>query len=75
MFNFFDGISSLIQTIVDFVTGLVDGVLSLFDALGGGLSFIYDAIATLPPFLSVPALVMISACVVRFLIKMGAPDA
>lgn len=75
MFNFFDGISSIIQTIVDFVVSLVDGVVSLFDALGGGLSFIYSAIASLPSFLSVPALVMISACLVRFLIKMGAPDA
>lgn len=74
MFNFFDGIASLVQTIVDFVVSLVNGVVSLFDAIGSGLAFVYDAIATLPSFLSIPALVMVSACVVRFLIKMGAPD-
>lgn len=75
MFKFFSAISDLIGVVIDFVVSAVEGIISLFRALGNGIAFVWSCVALLPPFLTVTVTVMVSACLVRFLLKKGAPDA
>lgn len=75
MFKFFDTIISFASTIVDYVVKFFEGVASMIANFFKAIAFVYQVMKVLPPFLLPVVGVLLACCVIRFILKKGAPDA
>ena len=75
MFKFFKTLISFITTVVNFVVDLFAGIASMITNFFKSIGFVYEVIEILPDFLLAVVGVLIACCVIRFILKKGAPDA
>lgn len=75
MFKFFDTIISFITTVVNFVVDTFAGIASMISNFFKSIGFVYEMMAILPDFLLAVVGVLLACCVIRFILKRGAPDA
>lgn len=75
MFKFFKTLISFITTLVDFVVDLFKGIASMITNFFKSIGFVYEVVGILPDFLLAVVGVLIACCVIRFILKKGAPDA
>lgn len=75
MFKFFKTLISFITTVVNFVVDLFKGIASMIANFFKSIGFVYEVIDILPDFLLAVVGVLIACCVIRFILKKGAPDA
>lgn len=75
MFKFFDTIISFAGTIVDYVVKFFAGVASMIANFFKSIAFVYEIMTILPDFLLAVVGVLLACCVIRFILKKGAPDA
>lgn len=75
MFKFFDTIISLVSTVVDYVVSFFSGVASMIANFFKAIAFVYEVMTVLPDFLLAVVGVLLACCVIRFILKKGAPDA
>ena len=75
MFKFFKTLISFITTVVNFVVDLFAGIASMITNFFKSIGFVYELIEILPDFLLAVVGVLIACCVIRFILKKGAPDA
>lgn len=75
MFKFFKTLISFITTVVNFVVDLFKGIASMITNFFKSIGFVYEVIEILPDFLLAVVGVLIACCVIRFILKKGAPDA
>lgn len=75
MFKFFKTLISFITTVVNFVVDLFVGIASMITNFFKSIGFIYEVVEILPDFLLAVVGVLIACCVIRFILKKGAPDA
>lgn len=71
MFEFFDGLVSLLSSIISFIVNFFTGLLSLFKMIGTSLVFITECIGYLPPFLIVFVTAIIAYSVIMMIINHG----
>lgn len=71
MFTFFQGIASMITTIVDFVISLFNMLFIVIAQIPQALTFIGTAVAYLPDFVKVFVLLFVGTCVAINLINLG----
>ena len=72
MFQFFEGITSMIGVVVDFIVNLFTTLITFITEIPKALAFLISAIAYLPPFLSMFVFPFIGICVLLNLINKGA---
>lgn len=75
MFKFFKTIISLCTTVIDFVVDLFSGIASMISNFFKSIAFVYEVVELMPPFLLAVIGVLLACCVIRFILKKGAPDA
>lgn len=75
MFEFFDLIVDLVSTVVDYVVKFFAGVASMISNFFKSIAFIYGIMTVLPDFLLAVVGLLLACCVIRFILKKGAPDA
>ena len=75
MFKFFDTVISFITTVVNFVVDMFAGIASMISNFFKSIQFVYSLMAVLPSFLLSVVGVLLACCVIRFILKKGAPDA
>lgn len=71
MFQFFDGLVSLISSIISFVINFFAGLLNLFKMMAESLVFITECIGYLPPFLIVFVTAIIGFSIILMIINHG----
>lgn len=71
MFEFFDGLVSLISTVINFVVNFFTGLVNFFLMVGRSLVFITECIGYLPPFLVVFATAIIGLSIVLQIVNHG----
>lgn len=71
MFEFFDGLVSLLSSIISFIVNFFTGLLSLFKMIGTSLVFITECIGYLPPFLIVFVTAIVAYSVIMMIINHG----
>lgn len=69
MFEFFDFLSNLISTIVNFVSGIIDSVVQAFHMIASGTVFLAASLGSLPPFCKGAFEVIIALCVCSVLLS------
>lgn len=75
MFKFFGTIVDLLSTVVDYVVKFFAGVASMIANFFKSIAFVYEVMTILPDFLLAVVGVLLACCVIRFILKKGAPDA
>lgn len=75
MFKFFDTIINFIKTAIDYVVDLFAGIAAMIANFFKSIGFVYEIISVLPGFLLTVIGVLLACCVIRFILKKGAPDA
>lgn len=75
MFKFFDTVISFITTVVNFVVDMFAGIASMISNFFKSIQFVYSVMTVLPSFLLSVVGVLLACCVIRFILKKGAPDA
>lgn len=75
MFKFFDTVISFITTVVNFVVDMFAGIASMISNFFKSIQFVYSLMTVLPSFLLSVVGVLLACCVIRFILKKGAPDA
>lgn len=71
MFQFFDGISSMLGVVVDFIKSLVATFITFVVEIPKAFGFLVSAVAYLPPFLMTFVLPFIGICILLNLINKG----
>lgn len=74
MFKFFSTIVSLIQTVVDYIVQFFEGVASMIANFFKSINIVYQLVSVMPSFLTSLIAVLLACCVIRFILKKGAPD-
>lgn len=75
MFKFFDTIINFISIVIDFVVDTFAGIASMIANFFKSIGFVYEIMTVLPDFLLAVVGVLLACCVIRFILKKGAPDA
>lgn len=68
MFAFFDQISSLISSVIDFVVTIFENLIRFFQMLFSSLSFVVQMCAALPTGVQAAALCLVCASVVFLIV-------
>lgn len=72
MFQFFDAVSSIISTVVNFVVGIFEMIGNLLSMIFKGTAFLFALIPNLPPFcMSFFAAILGVAILIQLLNKGG----
>lgn len=71
MFEFFDGLVSLISTLISFVVNFFSGLVSLFLMIAQSLVFITECIGHLPPFLVVFVTAIVGLAIILQIVNHG----
>lgn len=71
MFQFFDGLVSLISSIISFIVNFFTGLLNFFKMIAESLVFITECIGYLPPFLIVFVTAIIGLAIILQIVNHG----
>lgn len=71
MFNFFESVSDIFGTVVDYVVGLFEMLLNLVKLIFKAQTFLLDVITSLPPFLLTFSVLFISLAILYQILNKG----
>lgn len=71
MQSWYIGFSQLISNIWDFISNGIKYFFGLFQTVGKYLRFVVDSINTLPLMVRVPAYIIVTVMVIKFVLNMG----
>lgn len=72
MFNFFESISGIIDTVIGYVVGIFELLLNLVKFIFKAQAFLLDIVTSLPPFMLTFAVVFISLAILYQVLNKGA---
>lgn len=71
MFEFFDGLVSLLSSVISFFVNFFTGLFSLFKMIGSSVVYITECIGYLPPFLIVFVTALVAYSVILMIVNHG----
>lgn len=72
MFNFFESISGIIDTVIGYVVGIFELLLNLVKFIFKAQAFLLEIVTSLPPFMLTFAVVFISLAILYQVLNKGA---